>query len=56
MDSMLLLMIAGVWGVLTIAVLKRRSGPGHPQVVYRGAGFVLILAGAVGFALTERLV
>lgn len=44
------------WGVVMIAVLKRWSRPDHPPAIYRGAGVVLIPAGAVGFALAERLV
>lgn len=55
MDFPLLLLIAGVWGVVTIGVLKKFGGTNHSPGTYRGAGYALILAGAAGFALAAPL-
>lgn len=56
MDFPLLLVIAGAWGVVTIGVLKKWAGAGQSAATYRGVGFTLVLAGAVGFALAEQLI
>lgn len=48
-----LLLVAGIWGVVTITILARWSGSELSPAASRGFGFAHIALGATGAGLTQ---
>lgn len=49
-------LVVGLWGVATISLFKRFSGPSLPAKTCRGVGYSAIALGCTGAALTQLVV